>query len=72
MLDFGRIFCDALSPRPDEGSYIFWSLSNIELADLSNAFGMREKDFQLELGKNNFFPTSMSTGREGFKSLTKT
>ena len=59
MLDFGRIFCDALSPRPDEGSYIFWALSNIELADLSNAFGMREKDFQedfhLEWEKNIFF-----------------
>ena len=58
MLDFGRIFCDALSPRPDEGSYIFWSLSNIELADLSNAFGMREKDFQedFQLEWDFFFP----------------
>ena len=73
MLDFGRIFCDALSPRPDGVSYISWTLLNMGGVDLSNAFGMRKIDFQedfhLELEKIIFFfPTSVSTGREGFNS----
>ena len=45
-LGFGRIFCDALSPRPDGVSYIFWTLLNMRGVDLSNAFGMKKIDFQ--------------------------
>ena len=70
MLDFGRIFCDALSPRPDGVSYIFGAFLNMGGVDLSNAFGMREKDFQedfqLEWEKKKN-PTSGSSEREGFK-----
>ena len=46
MLDFGRIFCDALSPRPDGVSYIFGAFLNMGGVDLSNAFGISEKDFK--------------------------
>ena len=60
MLDFGRIFCDALSPRPDGVSYIFGTFLNMGGVDLSNAFGMREnifkKIFNSSGEKNNFFP----------------
>ena len=59
MLDFGRIFCDALSPRPDGVSYILGAFLNMGGVDLSNAFGMRkidfQEDFQLEWEKNTFF-----------------
>ena len=56
MLDFGSIFCDALSPRPDGVSYSCWTFLNMGGVDLSNAFGMRkidfQEDFQLEWEKN--------------------
>ena len=71
MLDFGRIFCDALSPRPDGVSYIFGAVLNMGGVDLSNAFGMRiigfQEVFHLELEKK-YNPTSVSTGREGFNT----
>ena len=44
-LDFGRIFCDALSPRPDGVSYILGAFLSMGGVDLSNAFGMRKIDF---------------------------
>ena len=59
MLDFGRIFCDALSPRPDGVSYILGTFLYMGGVDLSNAFGMMEKyfqeDFHLEWKKIIFF-----------------
>ena len=59
MLDFGRIFCDALSPRPDGVSYILGAFLNMGGLDLSNYFGMSKKyfqeDFELEWEKKQVF-----------------